>query len=86
MPVDAKVVIARTRDDGRTWDVLERGLPQVHAYDIGYRHALDVDGSGARLPFGSTTGSLWISDDGGDSWLTVSNRLPPIYAVRFAAC
>jgi len=32
---------------------------------------------------GSTTGGLWASDDGGDSWATVSLNLPPIYAVQF---
>jgi len=48
-----------------------------------YRHGLDVDGTGDVLAFGTTTGSLWISEDGGDSWQTFSNHLPPIYAVRF---
>lgn len=85
VPVDGKVVVARTRDGGASWDVLRNGLPQRHAYDITYRHALDVDTSGDRLAFGSTTGSLWISEDQGDSWQTISNHLPPIYTVRFAA-
>jgi len=85
VPVDAKVVVARTRDAGKTWETLTRGLPQSHAYDLVYRHALDVDGSGERLAFGSTTGSLWTSDDGGDSWTCLSSHLPPIYAVRFSA-
>jgi hypothetical protein len=56
----------------------------VHAYDIVFRHALDVDTTGQRLALGSTTGSLWTSDDGGDSFSCVSNHLPPIYAVHFA--
>jgi hypothetical protein len=84
VPVDARVVVARTRDAGKTWDVLSHGLPQVHAYDIVYRHALDVDRSGRSLAFGSTTGSLWTSDDAGDTWTSFSSHLPPIYAVRFA--
>jgi hypothetical protein len=32
---------------------------------------------------GSTTGSLWVSDNGGDAWQLVNAHLPPIYAVRF---
>jgi len=32
-----------------------------------------------------TTGSLWISEDQGDHWHTLSQHLPPVYAVRFAA-
>lgn len=82
-PAGGCVVVNRTRDGGRTFDTLTRGLPQQHAYDLVFRHALDVDESGDRLAFGSTTGSLWLSENGGDSWSTVSSNLPPIYAVRF---
>ncbi|MCI0341796.1 MAG: exo-alpha-sialidase [Planctomycetales bacterium] len=83
VPVDGKVVVARTRDGGKSFDVLRKGLPQAHAYDITYRHGLDVDETGTRLAFGSTTGSLWISEDQGDSWTELSSNLPPVYCVRF---
>lgn len=83
VPVDGKVVVARTRDGGASFDVLREGLPQVHAYDLTFRHALDIDGAGQRLAFGSTTGSLWVTDDQGDSWQSVSQHLPPVYVVRF---
>ena len=83
VPVDGRVVVSRTRDGGKTWQMLTDGLPQEHAYDITLRHALDVDGSGQRLAFGSTTGSLWVSEDAGDRWTCLSTHLPPIYAVRF---
>jgi hypothetical protein len=83
VPVEGKVVVARTRDAGASWQVLTRGLPQQHAYDITYRHGLDVDESGRRLAFGTTTGSLWITEDAGDEWTCLSTHLPPIYAVRF---
>ena len=76
--------MTRTRDGGESFDVLTKGLPQEHAYDLVFRHALDVDASGEALAFGSTTGSLWFSADGGDSWQTLSNHLPPVYSVRFA--
>jgi hypothetical protein len=84
VPVDGKVVVARTRDGGQSFDVLTLGLPQQHAYDLVFRHALDIDDSGEHLVMGSTTGSLWVSEDGGDSWATISSNLPPIYQVRFA--
>jgi hypothetical protein len=83
-PVDGKIVVSRTRDGGRTFEVITKGLPQEHAYDLVYRHGLDVDGSGDRLAFGSTTGSAWVSEDGGDSWSTISTHLPPIHCVRFS--
>lgn len=83
IPRDAKVVVNRTRDGCRNFETFSRGLPQEHAYDLVYRHALDVDGSGERLAFGSSTGSLWVSEDGGEGWSTVGEHLPPVYAVRF---
>jgi len=83
VPVDAKLVVARTRDGGRSFQVLRKGLPQEHAYDLVYRHGLDVDETGNRLAFGSTTGGLWLSEDQGDSWRCLSTQLPPIHCVRF---
>jgi hypothetical protein len=85
IPKDGKLVVTRTRDGGKSFDVLTEGLPQAHAYDVVLRHALDVDASGDRLAFGSTTGNLWASTDQGDHWVALSHTLPPIYAVRFAA-
>ena len=67
-----------------SFDVLTEGLPQSHAYDLVYRHALDVDGSGTRLAMGSTTGHLWVSENAGDAWTLVAGHLPPISCVRFA--
>jgi hypothetical protein len=84
VPVDGKVVVARTRDGGRSFEVLKNGLPQRHAYDLVWRHALAVDETGELLAFGSTSGGLWISENGGDTWTMPEARLPPIAAVRFA--
>lgn len=83
VPVEGKVVVSRTRDGGASFEVLREGLPQEHAYDVVFRHGLDVDGTGDRLAMGSTTGSLWVSEDQGDTWATVSTHLPPVYVVRF---
>jgi len=84
IPVGGGLCVARTRDAGKNFDELREGLPQVHAYDLVFRHALDVDATGDRLAMGSTTGNLWISENGGDRWHEVSANLPPIYQVRFA--
>jgi hypothetical protein len=81
-PESGKVVVSRTRDGGQSFDVLRNGLPQDHAYDLVFRHALDIDASGDTLAFGSTTGSLWVTEDGGDAWATVSEHLPPVYVVQ----
>ena len=83
VPVDAQLVVTRTRDGGKTFEILRGGLPQSHCYDIVFRHSLDVDATGQHLAMGSSTGGLWISEDGGESWACVSQSLPQIYCVRF---
>jgi hypothetical protein len=84
VPVDGALVVSRTRDGGRTFEVLREGLPQRDAYHLVYRHGLDCDAAGETLAMGSTTGALWLSRDAGDSWTALSRDLPPVYAVRFA--
>jgi len=83
VPVNAALVVNRTRDGGRSFESLRQGLPQQDCYDLVYRHGLAVDDSGTALLMGSTTGHLWASDDGGDHWDSTCAHLPPIYAVRF---
>jgi hypothetical protein len=83
MPRDGAMYVHRTTDGGRSWEALRSGLPQSDAFELVYRHGLDVDAQGERLAMGSTTGSLWLSDNGGDAWQLVNAHLPPIYAVRF---
>lgn len=84
IPVDGALVVARTTDGGKSFTVLRDGLPQKDAYDLIYRHGLDVDETGNRLAIGSTTGNLWISENGGDHWSRFDANLPPIACVRFA--
>ena len=83
VPVGAALAVTRTIDGGKTFTVLRNGLPQQHCYDLVYRHGLAVDDDGASLLMGSTSGGLWATSDGGDSWTTLSSTMPPIYAVRF---
>ena len=83
IPVGGEMVVTRTCDGGRSFTVLRDGLPQQHAYHLVYRHCLDVDRTGERLALGSTTGSLWTSDDAGEGFVHLTSSLPPINAVRF---
>src|SRR5690606_20961780 len=79
--IEGALFVARTRDGGETWEALREGLPQENAYDVVYRHALA--NRGQTLCFGSTTGNLYVSEDGGDHWVSVATNLPPVYSVRF---
>ena len=85
IPTDGRFVVTRTRDGGESFEQLADGLPDGAAYDLVYRHALAIDDSGARLAMGSTTGNLWATADGGESWTLVSANLPPINQVVFGA-
>jgi hypothetical protein len=83
VPVDGRLVVTRTCDGARSFEALGEGLPATGAYDLIYRHALDVDATGTRLATGSTTGNLWIGEEGGARWTLVSTHLPPIAQVAF---
>jgi hypothetical protein len=84
LPVDGKLVVTETRDGGESFTIHRAGLPQDEAYDLIYRHGLVVDASGTRLAMASTTGSLWVSNNGGADWLHLSGHLPPIACLTFA--
>jgi len=83
VPVEGRVVVTRTRDGGGSFEVLSNGLPQKDAYDLTFRHAMDVGDEGNQLAFGSTTGSLWVSENQGEDWETINEHLPPVYCVRW---
>lgn len=82
MAVDGALCVARTEDGGRTWKALRKGLPQKNAWDVVFRHALDI--AGDCLAFGSTTGNLYFSRNRGESWECLGSNFPPIHSVRFA--
>ena len=81
--VDGRLAVARTDDGGATWDLFREGFPSP-AYDFPFRHALDVGADGDTLALATTSGNLYVSEDGGVTWATVSTSLPPVYSVRFA--
>ncbi|MDQ8184775.1 hypothetical protein [Pelagicoccus sp. SDUM812002] len=83
IPVNGKLVVTRTRDGGESFEALSEGLPQTHAYDLVYRHALAIDESGHQLAMGSTTGNLWTTKNHGDIWTIASSTLPPIHSVSY---
>ena len=85
VPKDGRFVASRTRDGGETFEELWSGLPSGFGYDLVLRHALDIDETGNRLAFGSTTGNLYVTEDQGEHWHAVTHHLPPVHVVRFAA-
>jgi BNR/Asp-box repeat len=83
IPVGASLAVGRTSDGGVSCEVLQQGLPQRDAYHLVYRHALAVSPDGRWLAMGSTTGALWVSESGGQTWVRAGADLPPIFAVHW---
>ena len=83
VPVDRRMVVARTRDGGASWESVGRGLPAGDSFAMVYRHGLDVHHTGDILAMATTTGALWVSEDRGDSWDLITAQLAPVYCVRF---
>ncbi|WP_020204659.1 hypothetical protein [Cupriavidus sp. WS] len=83
VPVDGRLAVSRTRDGGRSFEPCDDGLPAAPVYDVVDRHGLAVDNSGECLALGSTTGSLWMSENGGEHWKLLTAHLPPVHCLRF---
>ena len=80
--VDRSLFIMHTRDGGKNWEIQRTGLPQQHCFDIVLRHALDVNGD--EVIFGTSGGSLFVSGNGGGSWMAVNHHLPRVFSVRMS--
>ncbi len=79
--VDKSLFVMHTKDGGRSWEEQREGLPQKNCFDIVLRHALDVRAD--DIIFGTSGGSLFVSDNGGVSWKSLNHHLPRIFSVRF---
>ncbi len=64
--------VYRSKDGGTTWQHLENGLPRSPVGKIDVAIAPSNDKRMFALIQTSNQGSLWRSDDGGDSWKVVS--------------
>lgn len=84
---DGKPAVYRTRDGGKRWERLDAGLPRANGWYTVFRQAMDTDGD-ARKPglyFGTTSGDVWASrDGGGERWTRVAEHLPRIFSLRAA--
>lgn len=79
---DLALCVCLTEDGGQTWRALRNGLPQQFAFDLAFRHALDL--RAGTLAFGTNNGNLYISENFGESWLTISQYLSRVNVVCFA--
>ena len=77
--------VARSRDAGQNWELLDKGLPQENAYVLVLREAMTADACDpAGVYFGTSGGSVFYTRDAGDSWEVLAHDLPPVYSVAAA--
>jgi len=79
---DLSLCVCRTEDGGESWTALREGLPQKNCFDIVFRHALAIDKN--TLVFGTTTGNVYLSENGGDDWQCLHNNLARVECATFA--
>jgi len=82
----ARPAVYRTRNGGKAWERLDAGLPRANAWLTVFRQAMDADRDERRtgIYFGTTSGALWGSGDGGEGWHLLAEHLPRIQSVRVA--
>jgi len=82
---EGKLRAYRTRNAGRSWEPLTRGLPQRDALETILRDAMAVDSlDPAGVYFGTRSGRVYGSKDGGTSWSLLREGLPPVVCVKAA--
>lgn len=81
-PPGASAAVWKTADGGATWVRHGAGLPQAGCYFTVLRQAMSACRGG--LAFGTNTGSVFLSRDGGEAWDEIARHLPAVLSVEFA--
>lgn len=82
LPKDGRLTIYRSTDRGDSWQELSKGLPQSHSYESVLRGAMATDSlDSCGVYFGTTSGSVFVSNDSGESWQALPCRLPRVLSV-----
>ena len=83
---EGKFRVARTRDGGKTWKLLTRGLPQRNAHLLVLREAMTSDTMDpAGVYVGTTSGQVFYTRDAGEHWEILAENLPSVYSLSVAA-
>lgn len=83
IPPGGKPRVWRSRDAGVTWTELGVGLPADGFYSCVMRDAMCADDAPATgLYFGTRDGTVYASNDAGDSWQAIAEHLPDVMCVK----
>ncbi len=82
---EGKLRVYRTRNGGKNWEPLTKGLPQRNAMETVLRDGLATDTlDPAGIYFGTRSGKVFGSNNNGNSWKLILEGLPPIVCVKAA--
>ena len=80
--VEGQFAVWRSRDGGRAWEKLTKGLPE-RAHLVCLREAMAADTlEDAGIYVGTSTGQIFFSRDSGDNWELLADYLPPVLSVE----
>jgi hypothetical protein len=83
--VGGKPAVYGTRNAGKSWQRLDRGLPRAQGWFTVLRQSMCTDASERLgLYFGTTSGEVWASTQEGESWRCIARHLPQIYSLTHA--
>ncbi|HKT12024.1 MAG TPA: exo-alpha-sialidase [Terriglobia bacterium] len=82
-PLKGQLRVYRSKSGGNEWESLTKGLPQRNCYVNVLRDSMTVDKlDPCGIYFGTTSGQVYGSADGGDTWKPVVEHLPRVLSVE----
>lgn len=82
-PPAATMRVYRSDDAGRTWAAFDRGLPATPCYSVVLRDAMCTDQNDvAGVYLGTKDGSVYASNDDGESYGVIAEHLPSVLNVK----
>lgn len=82
-PPEAAAAVWKSTDGGNSWVDKREGLPGEHCYFTVLRQAMATDSSDpVGVYFGTNTGSVFASEDEGESWSEIARHLPTVLSVE----
>lgn len=83
MPVDGRLRVYRSDDDGDSWQVAGNGYREGASYSGVLRDAMSVDGlDPCGVYVGTSSGSVLVSADSGETWQELPYTFPRIGSVH----